>query len=235
MSTTDTHPYPAESQRYRDARNAVLQAEIALRRQLEAVAALRRQRPLGGRLKEDYVFEEGGSDADDVVTSNRVRFSELLGDGKDTLIVYSYMFGLADQEPCPACTSILDGLDGSVLYARQVTNVTVVARAPIRRLREFARNKGWRHHRLLSSAHNSFNADYYGETPDGDQLRGFNVFVRREGRIYHTYGSEMVYLTADPGQDQRHVDMVWPIWHLLDLTPEGRGTDWYPALTYDAA
>jgi len=34
--------------------------------------------------------------------------------------------------------------------------------------------------------------------------------------------------------DPRHVDPIWPLWNLFDFTPEGRGTNWYPKLSYDA-
>jgi len=30
----------------------------------------------------------------------------------------------------------------------------------------------------------------------------------------------------------RHVDFMWPLWNILDRTPEGRGSDWGPRLEY---
>lgn len=92
--------------------------------------------------------------------------------------------------------------------------------------------RGWRNLRLLSSAHNSFNADYHGETSDGGQIPALNVFVRRDGKIYHFYNTELLYAQSTPGQDPRHVDLIWPLWNLFDLTPEGRGTKWNPQLAY---
>jgi len=206
--------FPNESAEYRAAREELLHAEMELRRKLEEVAALRRQLPLGGPVKEDYVFAEGGADLDDLDSERQVRLSELFREGKDTLLLYSYMFGPAMKSPCSSCTSILDGLNGSMPHVRQ---------------------RGWRNLRLLSSAHNSYNADYHGETPEGDQIPTLNTFVRRDGRIYHFTSSELLFAPNEPGQDGRHVDLIWPLWNLFDLTPEGRGADWHPRLAYPPA
>jgi len=226
--------FPNESSEYRASRDQLLQAEIDLRRQLEDVAALRRTLPLGGRVKEDYVFEEGGRDLADQETKRPVRLSELFRPGKNTLILYSYMFGPAMRTPCTSCTSILDGLNGTAPHATDRINFAVVAKSPIERIRTLARERGWRNHRLLSSAGNSYNTDYHGEDAKGNQLPALNVFVRRPDGIYHTYCTELLFAPSEPGQDGRHVDLIWPLWNLFDYTPEGRGTDWYPKLAYGA-
>ncbi len=171
--------FPGESPEYRSARDQLLKAELGLRQQIEEVTALRRRLPLGGPLKEDYVFEEGGPDLDRAEGGKPVRLSELFRPGKDSLLIYSFMFGPEMKEACPSCTSILDGLNGSVLHARDRINLAVVAKSPIERIREFARGRGWRNLRLLSSARNSYNADYHAETAGGDQIPALNVFVRR--------------------------------------------------------
>jgi predicted dithiol-disulfide oxidoreductase (DUF899 family) len=225
--------FPGESGEYRAARDALLRAEIELRRQLEAVAALRRRLPPGGEVPEDYVFEEGDAELEEAEPVRRVRLSELFGEGQDTLVLYSFMYGPAMQRPCASCTSILDGLDGSVPHVLQRVGFAAVARSPIQRFRAFARERGWRNLRLLSSAHNTYNADYHAETPDGSQWPVLNVFVRRDGRVHHAYATELLFAPTDPGQDSRHVDLIWPLWNLLDLTPEGRGTDWNPRLEYE--
>ena len=111
--------------------------------------------------------------------------------------------------------------------------MAVVAKSPIQRIREFARERDWRTLRLLSSARNSYNRDYLGENAKGDQIPALNVFVRRAGRIHHFYFPEALYTKSEPGQDPRHVDSLWPLWSFFDLTPEGRGTKWYPKLVYD--
>jgi predicted dithiol-disulfide oxidoreductase (DUF899 family) len=220
--------FPGESAKYRTARNDLLKAEKSLRRQLEMVAAKRRKLPLGGALPEDYLFEELTSSG----AVRQVRFSELFAGGKGTLIIYNYMFGPQAAAPCPLCTSILDSLDGAAPHVSQRASLAVVAKAPIQTVMEFARSRGWQHLRLLSSAHNTYNRDYHGETPEGDQLPSLNVFVRRGARISHFYHTELLF-GPERGQDARHVDLIWPLWHLLDVTPEGRGTTWYPQLRYE--
>jgi predicted dithiol-disulfide oxidoreductase (DUF899 family) len=227
------HPnrFPNESDAYRTARNELLKSEIALRRQLEDVAVLRRRLPLGGEVKEDYRFDVvslGGT----APNADRVRMSQLFADGKDSLIVYGFMYGPKMKQACPSCTSILDGLDGEAPHVVQRTNLVVVARSPAPRIREFALSRGWRNLRLLSSASSSFNTDYYAEGSDGSQWPTLNVFVRRDGRVYHSWCSELLFTKSDPGQDGRHVDLIWPLWNLFDVIPEGRGTDWNPRLTY---
>ncbi len=149
--------FPGESDEYRAARDDLLRAEVELRRQTEAVAAQRRALPLGGLVAIDYQFEEGSVLHDEV---RRVRMSELFEDGKDTLMLYSFMYGPADAAACPLCTSFIDALDGELEHMTQRINFAVVARSPIERFREHARSRGWRRARLLSSAENTFNADY---------------------------------------------------------------------------
>jgi len=232
---SDDVQFPNESPEYRAARQALLESEIQLRRQIEEVAARRRDLPLGGRVREDYVFEEGGRDLDDLETKREVRLSGLFAPGKDTLILYSYMFSPAMSQPCTSCTSILDGLNGTAPHVAQRVNLAVVAKSPIERIRAVARERGWRNLRLLSSEWNSYNEDYRAETSKGAQLPALNVFVRRPDGIYHFYNAELLYAPSDPGQNGRHVDLIWPLWNLFDYTPEGRGTDWYPRLAYPPA
>jgi len=85
----------------------------------------------------------------------------------------------------------------------------------------------WRNLRLMSSADTTYNADYLAETADGAQMPALNVFSRRGGKVRHFYMTELLYVPAEPGQNSRHVDPIWPLWNLLDFTPEGRGTEWY--------
>jgi predicted dithiol-disulfide oxidoreductase (DUF899 family) len=203
MSKPHEVSFANESADYRVARDALLAAERDLRRQVEAVAAQRRALPLGGEVPQDYVFEEAvtGPNGESV---RSVRLSELFG-RHGSLIAYSFMYG-PDSPPCPMCTAMLDSLDGSAEHVGQRAALVVIAKSPIGRIREHARARSWRRLRLLSSAANSYNRDYWH--------------------------SELLYAGGEPGQDPRHVDPIWPLWNLLDLTPEGRGTDWYPRLDY---
>jgi predicted dithiol-disulfide oxidoreductase (DUF899 family) len=225
--------FPGESDQYRRARDELLNAEMELRRQIEVVAAQRRRLPLGGLVR-DYTFEEwdAGTNA-----ARPVRLSELFAKGKDTLFLYSHMFipgkaGLPLEEGCPSCTAIIDAIDGEVPHITQRINFAVAAKVPIKRFRVHAQSRGWRHARLLSSANNTYNRDYQAETPDGSQHPMATVFARRDGKIYHFWSSELYLVSSDPGQDMRHVDFMWPLWLVLDRTPDGRGTDWRPALEY---
>jgi predicted dithiol-disulfide oxidoreductase (DUF899 family) len=215
--------FPGESAGYRAARDELLEAEKDLRRDVERVAAMRRALPLGGEPPEDYVFDGA---------AGPVRLSELFDDGKDSLIVYSYMFGPQMKQPCVMCTSILDALDGEAPHVVQRVNLAVVAKSPLERILGFTQPRGWHNLRLLSSANNSYNRDYHAENEQGAQMPIANVFVRRGGKVRHFYATELLYAPSEAGQDGRHVDMFWPLWNLLDLTPEGRGTDWYPRLAY---
>jgi predicted dithiol-disulfide oxidoreductase (DUF899 family) len=214
--------FPSDGKAYRTARDKLLRAEIALRKKIEAVAALRRKLPTGGPVPEDYVFGEA---------DRKIRLSELFTNG-DTLIAYSFMYGPKAANPCPMCTSMLDALNGNAQHIAQRTNLAVIAKSPIGRILDFARSRGWSNLRLLSSSGNSYNRDYHGESPDGAQWPMLNVFVRRKGRVRHFWGSELLAAKSEPGQNGRHVDMLWPLWSALDLTPEGRGKDWYPKLDY---
>jgi len=221
--------FPSETPAYRKAREKLLKAEIGLRRQVEAVAALRRKLPLGGAISEDFLFDEQA----DVVGMRPVRLSELFAPGKDTLLIYSYMYSLAMNNPCPMCTSIIDSLEGAAPHVTQRVNLAVVAKSPLPRLLTFARNRGWKNLRFLSSADNSYNRLYHGEDEDGNQLPIMNVFVKKGDTVRHFWASELLFTKVDkPGQNQRHVDIFWPLWNLLDLTPAGRGKDWYPRLNY---
>ncbi len=215
-----------ETREYREARDRLLRSEIALREHVEAVARERRTLPMGGRVAEDYTFEE--MPADGAVRSERL--SELFAPGKDSLIVYSYMYGPNMKQPCTSCTSIIDGLNASAPHVTQRANLVVVAKSPIQRIMEFARGRGWNKIRLLSSNKNTYNKDYFAEDEKESQQPMVNVFVKRDGAVHHSWGSELLYVKMQG--DTRHADMIWPLWNLFDMTPEGRGTDWYPKLTY---
>jgi predicted dithiol-disulfide oxidoreductase (DUF899 family) len=238
--------FPGESLEYRAARKRLLEQEIELRRAMEAVAAARRALPPGGVIPDDYVFEGAGADG----TPTDLRLSELFTSGKDSLVIYSFMFprdpgderpGPASGQtallklaegPCPSCVALLDQLDGATEHVTPLVNFVVVAKAPLARVLTFAEERGWRRLRLLSSAGNSYNRDYLAETAEGSQRPMLNVFHRDGGVIRHFWGSELFYAPADPGQDPRHVGTLEPVWNLFDLTPEGRPTEWDEQLSY---
>ena len=238
--------YPGESPEYRAARDELLEREIRLRRETEAVAAARRALPPGGVVPEDYVFQGLGADG----APTDVRLSQLFAPGRDSLAIYSMMFPRDRQDdrrgptsgqtarlplaegPCPSCTALLDQLDGAAEHLSQNMNFAVVAKTPLERVVTFVRERGWRRLRVLSSAGNTYNRDYLGETPEGDQMPMLNVFHRDRDAIRHFWGSELLYAPTEPGQEPRHVGTLEPLWNFFDLIPEGR-PDWDEQLSYD--
>lgn len=137
------------------------------------------------------------------------------------------------ETPCPSCTSILDSLDGAVSHHAQRLNLAVVAKSDPERIRTFAQERGWRRLRLLSSRNNTYNRDYHGERPGGEQMPILHVFVRDGEGIRHSWATELMFAPRDEGEEPRHVDSIWPTWNVLDMTQEGRGTEPdFPKLDY---
>jgi predicted dithiol-disulfide oxidoreductase (DUF899 family) len=239
--------FPGESSEYRAARERLLAQEIELRRAMESVADARRRLPPGGVVPEDYVFQGLRADG----TPGDVRLSELFEDGRDSLVVYSFMFPRSrgdrrpgpqtgetallplEEGPCPSCVAFLDQLEGAAEHAGQRLNLRIVAKAPLERVLTFAAERGWRHLRLLSSGANTYNRDYFAENAEGSQQPVLNVFHRDGDTIRHVWGSELLYAPPDPGQDPRHVGTLEPLWNLFDFVPEGRPDDWDEQLSYE--
>ena len=212
---------PNESDEYRRARQELLVEEIGLRRHAEQVASLRRQLPPGGEVPHDYRFvAENGVE---------VTMSDLFG-RHETLIIYSYMYGPQRESPCPMCTSLMGGLDHKIADIRQRVAIAFTARSPIERLIDAKKARGWTDLPVYSDASGDYTRDYV--SPDDTDIPAYNVFTRREGVIRHFWGDEITSEMADPGQDPRGAVEMDPLWLLLDTSPEGRGTDWYPELTY---
>lgn len=214
--------FPNESAEYRAARTRLLEEEIELRRHLERVAALRRALPPGGEVTGDYRFlgEEGEID-----------FAGLFR-GKPSLVAYSYMFGPQRQRPCPMCTNLLGPFDANAADLDQKISLVVIARSPLERLLAWKRERGWRNLRLYQDLNEAYSRDYFGLLPDGSEVPALNVFTQADGTIRHFWSGEMTGQTADPGQDPRGAPDLAPLWNVLDMTPEGRGADWYPSLDY---
>ena len=211
-----------ESAEYRKARNLLLAEEIELRRHIERVAAQRRALPVGGEIAQDFEL---------VAETGPTRFSALFGD-KDTLIIYSMMFGPERKAACPMCTSFLTSWNGAAVNLRERVAIAVTARSPMARLVEYKRERGLSNLPFVSDLNGEYTREYVS-SEDGD-VPGFSVFTRRDGVIRHFYSGEMSGEMADPGQDPRGAPDLDPLWLLLDLTPEGRGADWYPKLHYGA-
>lgn len=213
--------FPNESAAYRQARNALLAEEIELRRRIEHVAEMRRELPAGGEVKKTYHFTgENGP----------VTLADLFGD-KDTLVVYSYMFGPQRDKPCPMCTSLMASWEGKVPDIEQRVALAMVARSPIDRLKAAKAARGWTQLKVYADTDGDFTRDYVS-AEDAD-MPAYTVFSKRDGKIRHFYSVEMSDSMSDPGQDPRSAPDPDPLWTLLDTTPEGRGGNWYPKLQYD--
>ena len=220
LVATNTAHFPNESVEYRTARNALLAEEIELRRHVERVAAQRRALPAGGEIPKAYEF---------VSESGPATLSDLFGD-KETLMVYSMMFGPQRKAPCPSCTSFLTSWNGTATNLRERVALAVTARSPIERLVEYRRQRGFDKLPFVSDVSGEYTRTYVNA--DDADVPGFSVFTRRDGTIRHFYSGEMSGAMADPGQDPRGCPDLDPLWLMLDITPEGRGTDWYPKLSY---
>ncbi|KQY97922.1 hypothetical protein ASD45_18175 [Pseudolabrys sp. Root1462] len=212
---------PGESAAYRKARTALLAEEIELRRQIERVAEMRRALPPGAEVKNyRFVGEDGPTD-----------LAAMFGD-KQTLVIYTYMYGPQREKPCPMCTSLLSSWDGEANDIMQNVALAVTARSPIERLVAFKQQRGWRALKLYSDPSEEFSRDFHAVGANGGDDAGLHVFTRRDGALRHFWSGEMDFSTADPGQDPRGAPDLMPIWTVLDCTPEGRKPDWYPKLDY---
>jgi predicted dithiol-disulfide oxidoreductase (DUF899 family) len=220
LAKTNTMGYPNESADYRRARQKLLAEEIELRRHIERVAEMRRALPPGGEVTKHYEFEgEGG----------KTTLADLFG-GKQTLVIYSYMFGPQRETLCPMCTSFMSTWETKLPDVEQRIALVFVARSPIARLVAAKKARGWTRHKIYSDASGDYTRDYVSAA-DAD-APGYNVFTRRDGAIRHFWSGEMGPATSDPGQDPRGAPDMDPLWTILDTTPEGRGKDWYPSLNY---
>jgi predicted dithiol-disulfide oxidoreductase (DUF899 family) len=213
--------FPNESDEYRRARTALLAEEIELRRHIARVAALRRSLPPGGEVAKDYRFEG---------PQGSVALADLFGD-KDTLVVYNFMYGPDRESACPMCTSTMSAWDGAAPHLERRVAFAMVARSPIERIEGYAAERGWRNLKLYSDPTGEFTRDYVS-AEDGDAA-GYTVFSRADGTVRHFYSGEGGFEIADPGQDPHDAPDMNPLWIILDTTPDGRGTDWYPQLDYD--
>ena len=211
--------FPNESQAYRDARAALLKDEQELVDKVKAVAEKRRKLPLGGKLKEDYVFRRANAGK----VGAPVKFSELFGD-HDTLLLYSFMFGPNWDKPCPSCTSLVDGFDRAWYSVTRDAAFVAIAKAPAERIAAWAKERGWSQIELVSGFESPFQADYRCQGENDDmQWPVMHVFTKRDGEIFHFWATETM---------SNHVDTVWAYWNLMDFTPEGRPDRSTPPQTF---
>lgn len=224
LAARSAKPYPNDSSDYRTARTALLVEEIELRRQIERVAEQRRALPLGGAARAYQFLDEQG---------NTVGLADMFG-SHDTLVTYFWMYGPQRERPCPMCTSLLGSLDVPAIDIEQRVGMAVIGRSPVARQLAFARERGWRNLTFFQCIGDDFPNDYRALAPDGSEWASLDVWKMDDGKVCHFWGAESGD-TADPGEDAHLAPDPTPLWTILDLTPVGRGTDWYPKLEYDAA
>ena len=221
LAAAASKPYPNDSVEYRVARTALLAEEIELRRHIERVAAQRRALPPGGEARGYRFKDENGK---------TLQMGDLFGE-HDTLISYFWMYGPERKQACPMCTAFLGAIDTPARDILQRVALAVIGRSPVERQLAFACERGWRNLKFYATVDDDFARDYRGLAPHGNEWPALDVWVKRDGKVLHFWGSELGG-TADPGEDARGAPDPTPLWNILDLTPAGRGSDWYPTLAY---
>lgn len=214
--------FPGEDESYAKARKSLLAEEIDLRRKMTRIAEQRRQLPPGPLMK-DYRFKDANG--------NELGLADLFG-GHDTLVSYFWMYGPERERPCPMCTNWLGSVDGNANDIRQRVAFQVFGRSPVERQKAFALERGWQALDFLQVVGDDYVKDFGLLMPDGSDLAAIVVYKRGKDGVRLFWKSEMTAEMADPGQDPRDAPDIAALWNILDLTPSGRGTDWYPSLEY---
>jgi len=223
LAATRVSRFENENPDYAKARMALLAEEIEVRRHLTRLAEQRRRLPLGPAIEKNYRFQdENGSD---------VGLIDLFG-SHDTLVTYFWMFGPQRERPCPMCTNFLGGANGNGADIKQRVAFKILGRSPVERQRAFAIERGWRDLDFVQTVGDDYANDLGILKADGSESPALVVFKRDEDKVRLFWASEMRVEMADPGQDPRDAPDIASLWSILDLTPEGRGTDWYPKLKY---
>ena len=216
-------PFPGASAAYEKARQELLAQEIEFRRQMTRLTEQRRALPPGPIIEKDYRFK----DEQDF----EVGLLDLF-DGKDTLVTYFWMYGPQRGRPCPMCTNWLGAVNGNAADIKQRVALKILGRSPVERQFAFAQERGWRDLNFVQTVGDDYAKDLGILMPDGSEYPALVVFRRDGDKVRLFWASEMTREMADPGQDPRDAPDIASLWSILDLTPEGRGTDWYPKLNY---
>jgi predicted dithiol-disulfide oxidoreductase (DUF899 family) len=216
-------PFPGASPAYRDAREKLLAEEIELRRHMTRVVAQRQALPPGPVIAKPYRFKDAdGAD---------LGLGDLFGD-KDVLVAYFWMYGPQRERPCPMCTNWLGAVDGNAADIAQRVALRIFGRSPVERQYRFAQERGWRHLDFIQTVGDDYARDLGLLNDDGSENPALTVFRKDGDQVRLFWSSGMTGAMADPGQDPRDAPDIASLWSILDLTPGGRGTDWYPKLAY---
>ena len=221
MAEANPTRWPGESADYRRARTLLLAEEIDLRRQIQRVAEHRRALP-PGPVARDYRFRDKDG--------NERTLADLFG-RHQTLFTYFWMFGPERERPCPMCTSFVGSLDIPAPDIEQRVALAIIGRSPVERQLAVARERGWTNLNFYQTVGEDFARDL-GLVVDGSEGAGVFVWTRDGGDVRLFWAAEGGPETADPGFDPHLAPDPTPLWNILDMTPEGRGKDWYPSLAY---
>lgn len=216
-------PFPGESEEYREARNALLAEEIEFRRHMTRVVEQRRALPPGPVIEKDYRFKDANGEDLGLI--------DLFGD-KDTLVAYFWMFGPQRERPCPMCANWLGAVEGNAADIKQRVALKILGRSPVSRQLAFAQERGWTDLDFVQTVGDDYASDIGILPGNGDEWAALTVFKKDGDKVRLFWSSGMDFEMADPGQDPRDAPDIASLWSILDLTPEGRGTDWYPKLSY---
>ena len=217
-------PRSGESAEYSAARTDLLADEIELQRRIDALAAKRAALPSGPVVEQDYRFRDMNGEV--------VTLAELFG-AHDTLVTYFWMYGPQRERPCPMCTNLLGPLDANAPDIEQRAALVIIGRSPVERQLAFARERGWQHLKFVQCDGDTYPLDFGGWFPDkGWEFPIMAVFRKDGDQVRLFWKGEMTGEMADEGKDPRGGVDLAPMWNVLDMTPEGRGTDWYPKLSY---
>jgi len=216
-------PFPGESEAYRKAREALLAEEIELRRHLTRVTEQRRALPPGPVIEKNYRFKDANG--------RELGLLDLFGN-HDALVTYFWMYGPQRERPCPMCTNWLGAVNGNGADIKQRVALKILGRSPVERQLAFAVERGWRNLDFVQTVGDDYADDLGLIAADESERPALTVFKRDGDKVRLFWASEMNEKMADPGQDPRDAPDIAPLWSILDLTPSGRGTDWYPKLSY---
>ena len=217
-------PRAGESPEYSAARTALLADEIELQRRIDALAAKRAALPPGPVIEQDYRFHD--------MNGETVSLAGLFGP-HDTLVTYFWMYGPEREQPCPMCTNLLGPLDANAPDIEQRAALVVIGRSPVERQITFARERGWQHLKFVQCDGDAYPLDFGGWIPDKQWEYPIMAVFQKDGdQVRLFWKGEMTGEMADDGKDPRGGVDLAPMWNVLDMTPEGRGTDWYPKLSY---
>lgn len=223
LATKGRTPFPGESGAYRDARQALLVDEIEFRRQMTRLTEKRRALPPGPVIEKDYRFKDANG--------LNLGLIDLFGD-HNTLVTYFWMFGPQRERPCPMCTNWLGAVEGNAIDIKQRVSFKILGRSPVERQLAFAAERGWHDLDFVQTVGDDYANDLNLIDDKGSESPAMTVFQRDGDQVRLFWASEMSMDMADPGQDPRDAPDIASLWSILDLTPEGRGTDWYPKLSY---